>query len=391
MTIFESVLFMSFNQSFAYLMFSLVLCLTNMSMLYAYVPINEANWELSSSGVEIVEKDGQPAFHFSRGSVTYQGHEFQDGTIEFDMYSGGERAFVYLYFRELSKQDSEVVYLRTHKSNAPDTLQYAPVYQGRSAWQLYHGDKGTAAANLPANTWVRVKLHISGTQLNVWVGDDPKPVMQNVTLTRPNAKGAITLRGNIPRVSQATYSAYIRNIKISPESPLTEDLSPQPPKNKGMLSQFVLSPIFEAEKRPIAGLPASTQTQSWKAVSPQADGVLELLRWRTIPKGMRSWAAAADILLSSPTSQTCALSVGFSDALTLQLNGQTLAFSDASYRFSENRQQGVLHSEQLRLFLPLQAGKNHLRAIIADSFGGWGFQATLSDCPGVTESAVTAK
>lgn len=354
--------------------------------IHADILLNEDNWQFTQEGVNVVEKDKQPAFHFTRGKATYKGVKFQDGIIEFDMYSAAGRSFVYVYFRENSDQGSEVVYLRTHKSNAPDTIQYAPVYQGRSAWQLYHGKKGTATGYLPANTWQHVKLHISGNELTVWIGDDPNPVMDKVRLARPSTIGTITFRGNIPPVCQAKYSAYIRNIQITPA--LIESLGSQAeqPADDTMLRTFLVSPAFESKKTPFFKLPDPIANQSWQPVSANTDGLVELLRWRKIPAGVRSWAAAADVMLTSPTSQTCTIKLGFSDAITLKLNGHPIVHADASYRYSENRQEGLLHGEQLTVFLPLQAGENKLRMIIADSFGGWGLKANLIDCPMVVQS-----
>jgi hypothetical protein len=102
---------------------------------------------------------------------------------------------------------------------------------------------------------------------------------------------------------------------------------------------------------------------------------------------MRTWAVASDIQLNSEHAQTCLLNVGFSDTLTLYLNGQVLVFADASYRYSKNRQEGLLHSKQLSVLLPLNKGANRLRAIVADSFGGWGLQASLPECNGITQKS----
>ncbi len=370
--------------------FTLIALLTLISSKVnsAQIPINSANWKISSKGVEVVEKDGQSAFFINRGEVTYDAELFKDGIIEFDMFTGGERAFVYVYFREQSEQESEVVYLRTHKSNSPDTVQYTPVFQGRSAWQLYHGQNGTGAAYLPAEIWVTVKLQIQGGLLSVWVGNSDQPALDNIPLTGPTKGGSVTLRGNIPRVSKATYSTYFRNIKITPEKydefakkATQRDSS----KEAGILSKLSVSPAFEANKNPITNLPQQISDTEWQTVAASKTGMHEFLRSRQIPDGVRTWAVAADTILISPTAKTCAISLGFSDTLTLQLNGLTLAFADASYRYSENRQEGLLHDEQLTVFLPLRVGKNRLRAIVADSFGGWGFKATLRDCPSVSQ------
>lgn len=364
-----------------YLLLTLII-LFNSTFVYAQQQFDGGNWT-SKAGVELKLLDGQKNIYLTRGRLNFTGEAIQDGIVEFDMYTESERAFVYVYFREVSDQESEVVYIRTHKSNAPDTVQYAPVYQGRSAWQLYHGEKGTAPATLSANNWVPVKVEFRGELLRVWVGDLSEPVMEKVRLARPPVAGGITLRGNIPPASKAEYSAYIRNIKVTrlPTSKI-ESLNKQV-SELTKIKKMNLSPVFVANKQPILELPTSLSDQPWSTVEAEQDGVFELLKWRTIPKGVRSWAAAATFTLDSTIDQNCTLLLGFSDAITLHLNNTPIAFADDSYRYSQNRQEGLLHSEQMQVFLPLAKGRNTITAVVADSFGGWGLQASLSDCGGV--------
>lgn len=346
--------------------------------------LSAVDWQLSEKGVNIETVAGHEAFRLGVGELTSKNIVLQDGLIEFDMYSSGQRAFFYVYFRQQSKQNAEVIYFRTHKSKAPDTIQYAPVFQGRSAWQLYHGNTGTASAYVPTEQWVHVKLKIQGQFVSVWVGDNSEPVMENMPLSRAAESGFITIRGNIPRQSEATFSAYVRNIHIQPTRPIITDVT-QPSYDETQLTQFTVSPVFAADKTAILSVPETIMDKNWTSIPTQPSGMLEFLRWRSIPKGMRTWSVAADTQLTSEHKQTCRLNIGFSDTLTLYLNGQVLMFADASYRYSKNRQEGLLHNKQLSVFLPLNKGANQLRAIVADSFGGWGLHASLFECKGITQ------
>lgn len=343
------------------------------------------DWKLSAEGASFVEKDNREILYLTRGSAENVTLNFENGTIEFDLKVSSERAFAYVYFRQKSRQESEVVYFRTHKSNAPDTIQYAPVYQGSSAWQIYHHDKGTASAYLPDNQWTRVKLKIDNNTLSIWVGDQTEPVMNNVRLTGPKGAGKVSLRGFIPRASHASYSAYFRNVVVKP----TTRAAPLAVSENGLasnvLGQFLFSPAFEAKKEPTNTLPEAINQARWQSLDPGDDGVYELLRWIEIPGKIRQWAAAGDTLLISPRNQTCALNLGFSDTLTLLLNDEPLLFSDASYRYAENRQEGLLHDKQITVYLSLVEGENRLRAVVGDSFGGWGLTASLSGCQDVEQ------
>jgi hypothetical protein len=67
-----------------------------------------------------------------------------------------------------------------------------------------------------------------------------------------------------------------------------------------------------------------------------------------------------------------AFDLGFSDRVTVFLNGRPLFSGDASYSFDAPRRDGLIGYDQARLYLPLEKGDNELALAVADSFGGWG-------------------
>lgn len=77
-------------------------------------------------------------------------------------------------------------------------MQYAPVYQGASAWQLYHGPGGTAAVELEAGKWIHLRLVLQGSKAAVFVGDMEKPALVIPELGRTPQAGYIALRGFLP-------------------------------------------------------------------------------------------------------------------------------------------------------------------------------------------------
>ena len=108
------------------------------------LPFDKA-WELEGEGTSIVKEDGRDVLQMTSGFAHRRDVKFLDGTIDFDVQVTRRRSFVYFNFRAQSTSEQEEFYVRPHKSELPDAVQYAPVWQGRSAWQLYHGPGGTAA------------------------------------------------------------------------------------------------------------------------------------------------------------------------------------------------------------------------------------------------------
>lgn len=349
-------------------------------------PFRAETWRIEGDARLETLADGDTALRVSSGAAYLNDVEFRDGTIEFDVFVSGDRAFVYLMFRGQSDEEYDDLYFRPHKSGLPDAIQYAPVFQRRSAWQLYHGEHGTAAASFDANSWTHVKLQISGTTATVWVGERNGPNITISKLGRDAAAGWLAVRGFVPRNSAAEYAAKFRNFRVtkSDAAPVVDD--PNQALREGQLISWQVSPPFDAPSGPVLEqLPETIMSSDWSTPPIQPSGVFEFLRSHRIPGGSRHWAVAAETTLRADADKICRLHLGYSDEITLFLNGEPIAYQDSSYRFDELRQDGVMHGDQLLVFLHLIRGDNRLRAIIADRFGGWGLSARLDTCDGVSE------
>ncbi len=347
------------------------------------IELKNAKWTMNGDDTALVEFDGRDAVYIKTGVARLEEIALENGTIEFDMYLSGERSFVYLLFRGQTDSDYEDFYVRPHKSDLPDALQYAPVFQRRSAWQLYHGPAGTAAAPLPPRQWIPVRIELSGPKATFWIGESDNPVMVIPRLGREPASGWLAFRGFVPANSSAPFAAYFSNLTVQPAnaSAPAQETEPFP---EGQLTQWRVSPAFVPAEDTLSLPDALTPPDDWQRLRAEPSGVIEFLRWRPIPADAPSWAVAADLTLVAESAQRCAVDFGFSDTLSLIVNGQPLVYQDHSFRFDGPRRQGVLYADQLRAYLPLKAGDNHVRAIVADRFGGWGLSARLVGCRGVS-------
>ncbi len=341
---------------------------------------DDPGWRFSNDQVSVVEFAGREAIRIKSGVAFLDEMALENGTVEFDVYMSGERAFVYLLFRGQSEDEYEDFYLRPHKSGLSDALQYSPVFQRRSAWQLYHGERGTANTPIAYEEWVPVRLELNGPRAEVWVGEGDEPAMVVEELGREPAPGWIALRGFVPRNGTAEYSAYFSNLRVTPDDAVFDVPDMDHEFATGQIVDWRVSPAFDAPAGPVLSLPETVAESGWSVPPTQSNGSIELLRWRKVPDGSRRWAIAADTTLRSPEAQTCALHLGFSDEITLFVNGQPILYQDASYRFDDRRQEGVMHADQVVAYVPLRAGDNAVRAFVADRFGGWGLSARLPDC-----------
>ena len=110
------------------------------------LPVMDGRWELVGRGVAVEKTDGRDTLAVETGLAYRRDVSLEDGTIEVDVKLTRRRSFVYVMVRMADDREYEEFYLRPHKSGLPDAIQYAPVHQGQSAWQLHHGPGATAGA-----------------------------------------------------------------------------------------------------------------------------------------------------------------------------------------------------------------------------------------------------
>ena len=117
------------------------------------LPLTDGGWELKGPSVKLERYDGRDVLSVENGFAYRRDVRLQDGSVDFDVQLTRRRSFVYLMVRMADDREYEDFYLRPHKSSLPDAIQYAPVYQGASAWQLYHGPGATAPVTFEPGAW----------------------------------------------------------------------------------------------------------------------------------------------------------------------------------------------------------------------------------------------
>jgi hypothetical protein len=370
----------------AFLAFLIVPC-THATGAPQVADFKTADWELSD-GVHVEEIDGRTALTMRSGFARWRGMQFEDGTIELDVRSTGHRSFVYVMFRMESDAEREEFYFRPHKTALPDVIQYTPAYGGASNWQLYHGEGFTAAADFPAEEWVHLRIVVSKTRAAVFVGEVETPQLIVPRLARPSAPGYIALRNFFPVGLPAEGpETNFSNLVVRPgevdfdfSSTPVEEQSP-----KGVVEQWLVSDAFAPPEGVVRELPSSTTaTDGWRRVDAEPSGLVVLGRHVAVPEGMRRPATLAKITLVSERATTVRLNLGFSDEVSVFLNGRLLVSDNDSYSFNFPRRQGLIGLDQLSVYLPLERGDNELVLAVSEVFGGWGLMGQLEDAAGVS-------
>jgi len=368
------------------------------------LPLTPGGWELKGASVALERHDGRDVLAVENGFAYRRDVRLQDGTVDFDVQLTRRRSFVYLMFRMADDREYEEFYLRPHKSSLPDAIQYAPVYQGASAWQLYHGPGATAAVTFEPGAWTHVRLVLSGDKAAVFVGDLARPVLVIPRLARDTAPGYLALRAFAPPGSGSGPVVRFANVSIhSCAAPFDfsarkADQAPDQAApaassaglvHPGSVRAWSVSRAFATPKDlALPTLPGPDLLGPFQRIEAQASGLVELHRYVKLPTAeSREATALARVRVRAEAASLRRLDLGWSDVATVFLNGRPLFRSDAHYSYDNPRQEGLVHYGQATVFLPLEKGDNDLAVLVSDGFGGWGLMGRFADASGLEVTA----
>ena len=343
-------------------------------------------WELEGEA-KPAEYLGRKCLLLDGGAAVLKDFEMRDAVIDVDVATPAARGFFGIQFRLADEgANGEWVYLRQHKSGLPDALQYTPVLNTGANWQIYNGAGFTGAVDIPRDTWFHLRLEVAGAQAKLFVKDMEKPALVMTDLKSGVRKGLVALHD----LTGATYFSNFE-IRATPDAPWERRPPPMPPQT---LTQWSISPSYDAlardPERPLT--PAESAAIAWQAVEAEAPGFVVLYRYRQAPHLRVSFATDfskrlepqpgtqllyARTTLDSDRDQVKKLSLGYSDEVSVFLNGQILFRGRSAQNFRDPGFLGIVNPEDDTLYLPLKKGKNELMLAVSELGGGWGFICRL--------------
>ena len=332
-----------------------------------YIDFESDQWD--RTGAEIVQFLDRKCLI---GSAFLKNVEFENGIIEVDIAVSGQKARTYpgVLFRVQSPGDYEHVYIRPHRASLyPDAIQYAPSFKGISGWQLYNGENYTSAADIPDNKWVHFKLEVSGSQARLFMDDMEQPVFVMNYLKHGVSKGALGLSG--PR----NRTAYFSNFKYRIDNSLKFTPIPEIEKHPGIITNWQISQPFPFSEVDIEKHPNEQELGEidWQKVNCEPNGLVDISRYygRT---GREYDCILAKTTIHSDEEKVMQLLVGYSDLVTLFLNGKQMFYGSSIYQGRDPSFLGIIGYND-GVYLPLHKGDNELMMWVFEAFGGWGFMA----------------
>jgi hypothetical protein len=341
-------------------------------------------WEVNGD-MKVQEHLGRTALMARNGFALLKGTPFRDGIVEFDVAMAGPRSFAGVAFRVDSATGTyEDFYLRPHNTDRFDAMQYTPVFHNLTAWQLY--PEYNASSSIPRDQWIHVRMVIAGSDLKVYLHEADEPALHVPHLRGSPVAGAIALKAFFPGASGTDlYPNAYSNLSVTPaqeEAALVPETLPA--RDSGMVTHWSVAPSMPAPQSGADKLPAMPgQEADWETAATDETGRLNLARYRSFPEGARRGAVMARVVIHAESPQTRRLNLGFSDQVTIFLNGRPLFDGNNTYRTRSPKYLGVMTLDHQALHVDLRKGSNELIFLVSESFGGWGITARLDSLEGL--------
>jgi len=333
------------------------------------------------SDARIEDYLGRQALFLRRNVAALTSEELGDMVIEYEYASTHPSGFIGVNFRaDAATGNLEQFYTRPHQSGQPDATQYMVMTNGSSTWQLHAGPNEAVATDLPAQTWIKVRIVAIGDQADIFVGDMETPLIHVPDLRSTSKSGQVGLYASDRPWRQDT-GAYFSNINI--RAATTEDeiigtpaeTEPQP---EGLIERFdvsapfkedAISAVFDLEDLGVA-------PETWTALDVENDGVANLARVAPVMDGNNT--VLVRMKFDSDTDDTRTLNFGYSDRVRLFVAGKLVYSGNAQWRARDHRFLGTIALVD-SIALHLEPGETEVIAAVSESFGGWGFKASLSE------------
>ncbi len=354
------------------------------------VPPDSPRWDLQGQA-KTAEYQGRKCLRLDGGVAILKDFEMRDGVIDVDVATPALHGFFGFDVRIPDDGSNyEEIYLRQHKSGLPDAIQYTPVLNTGRNWQIFNGPGFTGNVDIPKGVWFHLRLAVTGAQAKLYVKDMDKPALVMDDLKSGVEKGQVAL---ITLTGETYFTNFV--VRRTPDARWERHLPPTPPNT---ITKWSISPSYDALARKLERPLTDSERNAiqWQDVEAEPPGFVVLYRYREAPHPRVTFQGDfskrlepqpgikvlyARTTIDSDRDQLKKLSIGYSDDVSVFLNGKIVYRGRSAQGFRDPGFLGIVNPENDAVYLPLKKGSNELMLAVSELGGGWGFICRLDDVP----------
>lgn len=337
------------------------------------------NWRVTAREARIENHRGRESLFLEAGRLWLDDAEFQDGVIEFDVSVKDGQGFIGPMWRVEDSGHFEEIYFRTHLSGKPDAVQYTPVENTLSAWQIFSDGNALASIDFDYEGWNRVKVVVKDDAADFYF-NSATPQLHIPDLKRPLRRGGVGLRA-----SGAQGAAHFSNIVVRPLRPgemIVGKAKETAPTPAGLIESWSVSePFAESDVDETLILPSDAGERDWAAVQVETNGIANLAKRADAAENADT--VFVRLSIRSEEAQMKELRFGYSDRVRIYLNGKRVYFGDAGWRVRDYRFLGTVGFFD-SVGLDLKRGDNELLVAVSETFGGWAWAGAMENRAGIS-------
>lgn len=327
----------------------------------------ESNWEVPKNA-KFETFDSRETLVLDGGRATVKNQKFTNGTIEVDVYANTFRSYAGITFRKQG-DNMEEVYMRMHKSSQVDAVQYTPIFNNESNWQLYR--EYQAQVTFENKGWNTLRIEVKGESAEVFVNDKKEFTIDR--LRTRNATGEIGLF--------ALFSNRFSNFRVIPKDVLDKtDSDGKPLADSSIITEWKITGAqsYNAEELDFEKF----SNMEYKKVETEVSGLLPISKYVEKSSSGNFEQNTEDFLVAvttiyTKTKDTKLFSFDYSDKIVVYLNGKICFEGNNAFRAKGVQYMGHLEVNTNKLYFPLKKGLNTIHCVVIDKANGWGLMAKL--------------
>ncbi|MGE5673865.1 MAG: hypothetical protein ACM3XM_08250 [Mycobacterium leprae] len=309
-----------------------------------------ADWDVADPAALAVDWQGEHCLGFANQLLLLKREPwYRAFTLEADLALAAD-GYIGLVFGAQNRANHELVYIY-HGEGQPGWVQYDPVMNGSNTWQIYNGERYISPhVSVPAGEWVHLALQVAGGQVAITAGDAAEPQLVVPLMLGATGKVGLWNFGG---------QAYVRNLRLVPlVEPPTSAASPAPVRPAGLAMRWQVAP---------------TPNGPWRDAPVEENGVLNLNRH------FEPGVAYARTTVQSDAACTAQLSLGFSDQVRLQVNGEQVY--QGEWHWEPPATDGRIRLDYATVPVSLRAGANTILAEVTHDEPPFGWGLTVAVKP----------